>query len=111
MKKLFKNYTYSFDKNEIKLISNFCKQAVSQMQSDSRFANDVRAFNSILDKVNSGEEEIKFTKDEKTRLVMQLKENVKHIEKTMKNAWFIKKWLYKSLLNQYRGILSTHFEG
>lgn len=111
MKKLFKNYNYSFDKNEIKLISNFCKQAISQMETDSRFAPDVKAFNSILDKINSGDEEVKFTKDERTRLVMQLKENVKHIEKTMQNVWFIKKWLYKSMLTQYRTILSTHFEG
>lgn len=109
MKKLFKNYIYSFDKNEIKLISNFCKQAINQMQTDSRFAADVRAFNSILDKLHSGEEEVKFTKDEKTRLTMQLKENVKHIEKSMKNAWFLKKWLYKSLRTQYTSLLDNHF--
>lgn len=111
MKKLFKNYSYTFDKNETKLISNFCKQAVSQMSADNRFAPDIKAFNSILDKLNSGEEDIKFTKDEKTRLVLQLKENIKHIDKSMKSAWFIKKWLYKSMLNQYSNILTNHFEG
>lgn len=109
-KKLFKNYTYEFDKNERKILSQFCKQAVSQMQTDDRFANDVTAFNSILDKLNSGEEQIKLTKGEKTRLTMQLRENVKHIEKEMNKSWFIKKWLYRSMFNQYVTILQTHFE-
>ena len=108
-KKLFKSYSYNFDKNEIKLINNFCKQAVSQMSSDDRFLKDINAFNSIMDKINSGDEEVKFTKDEQVRLVMQLKENTKHIEKTMESAWFLKKWLYKSMYNQYISLLETHF--
>ena len=36
-KKLFQNYSFEFDKNETKLISNFCKQAMQQMQGDDRF--------------------------------------------------------------------------
>ena len=80
------------------------------MQTDDRFTNDVRAFNSIIDKLNNGEEQVKLTKDEKTRLTLQLRENVKHIEKTMQNSWFIKKWLYRSMFNQYVTILQTHFD-
>lgn len=109
-KKLFKNYNYSFDKNEKKILSTFCKQVVGQMNGDERFYGEVKTFNSIIDKLNSGAEEIKFTKEEKTKLVLQLKENVKHIEKTMEKSWFIKKWLYRSMLNQYTNILTIHFE-
>lgn len=108
-KSLFKSYNYSFDKNESKLITNFCKQAVNQMMSDDRFAKDISAFNSIIDKVNSGEEEVRLTKNEQTRLVLQLKENTKHIETTMNDSWFIKRWLYKSLYNQYINLIETHF--
>lgn len=109
-KQLFKNYNYSFDKNEKKIISTFCKQVVGQMNGDDRFLGDVRAFNSIIDKVNSGAEEIKLTKEEKTKLVLQMKENVKFIKKTMDKSWFFKKWLYKSMLTQYNNILTNHFE-
>ena len=31
MKKLFTNYNFEFNKNEKKLISSFCKQALKQM--------------------------------------------------------------------------------
>ena len=109
-RQLFKNYNYTFDKNEKKILSTFCKQVVGQMNGDEKFYGEVRTFNSIIDKLNSGTEEIKFTKEEKTKLVLQLKENVKHIKKTMDKSWFIKKWLYKSMLNQYTNILTTHFE-
>ena len=73
------------------------------------FYKDVKAFNSIIDKVNN-DGEIKLTKEEKTKLVLQLKENVKHIKKTMEKSWFVKKWLYKSMYNQYNNLLATHFE-
>lgn len=108
-KSLFKNYTYSFDSNEIKILNTFCKQAISQMQGDSKFFADVKAFSSIQEKLNSGEEEIKLTKDEKIRLVHQLKANVEAMEKTMSKAGFIKRWLYKSMLKQYKAILENHF--
>ncbi|MBU2494470.1 MAG: hypothetical protein KJ571_17740 [Bacteroidetes bacterium] len=109
-RQLFKNYSYQFDKNERKLITTFCKQVVGQMNGDERFYGDIRAYNSIIEKLNSGAEEVKLTKEEKTKLVLQLKENIKHIRKTMEKSWFIKRWLYKSMLGQYINILSTHFE-
>lgn len=109
-KQLFKNYTYQFDKNEKKIISTFCKQVATQMNGDERFLVDARAFNSIIEKLNSGTDEIKLTKEEKTKLVLQMNENIKHIKKTMDKSWFFKRWLYKSMLTQYNNILTNHFE-
>lgn len=109
-KKLFKNYSYTFDKNEKKLITNFCKQAINQMMGDDRFRKDISSFKSIMDKLNSGLDEIKFTKDEKTRLVLQLKENAKAIKEKMEKSWFIKKWLFRSVYNQYNNLLVNKFE-
>ena len=110
MKKLFKNYSYQFDKNEAKIISSFCKQAINQMGTDQNFHGDVKAFNSIMKKVAQDPTEVKFTKDEKVRLVRQLKENVKFIKKTMDNSWIIKKWFYRTMYNQYNNLLNTHFD-
>ncbi len=107
--KSFKNYTYSFDKNEKKIITTFSKQVINQMQGDERFFRDIKTFESIIEKLNSGADPIKLTKEEKTKLVLQLKENVKHIGKQMKSAWFIKKWLLKSMNNQYNNLLNQHF--
>ncbi|MGE5680853.1 MAG: hypothetical protein ACM34K_08225 [Bacillota bacterium] len=109
MKQLFKNYTFEFDKNEKRLLMNFCKQVVRQMQSNSRFAVDVKAFNSILDKLSDSSENVKLTKDEYTRLTLQLKENVKFLKNKSEKSWFLMKWLHKSLYKQYNNILSTHF--
>ncbi len=111
MKKLFTNYNFEFDKNEKKLLSTFCKQTLKQVQGDSKFFAEERAFNSILDKLNGTDETVKFTKDERTRLKYQLEQNVKFIQKEMSKSWFIKKWLYKSMLKQYENILETHFKG
>ena len=36
-KKLFKSYTYTFNKNEKKIIATFCKQALKQMSADDKF--------------------------------------------------------------------------
>ena len=108
-KKLFKNYTFDFDSNEVKIITTFCKQAINQMATDDRFAKDISAFESISEKVNSNPTEVKLTKDEKVRLTRQMEENVKFISDKMKNAWFIKKWFYKSMLTQYQNLLNTHF--
>jgi hypothetical protein len=47
-KKLFKNYSFEFDKNEIKVLSSFCKQVINQMQGDEKFQPDIRVFNSIM---------------------------------------------------------------
>ena len=109
MKKLFKNYSYNFDKNEVKIISSFCKQAINQMGSDENFHGDVRAFNSIMEKVTQNSSDVKLTKDEKVRLVRQLNENVKFIKQTMEKSWIIKKWFYRTMYNQYNNLLLTHF--
>ncbi len=110
MKKLFQNYKYEFTKNEKKLVSSFCKQSLKQMEGNNQYFAETKAFNSILTKINSGDEAIKFTKDEKTRLTFQMKQNVAHIQKQMNNSWFIKKWMMSSLYNQYNNLLNTHFK-
>ncbi len=109
-KKLFKNYAYEFDKNELKIISNFCKQAINQMQTDERFYQDVKAFSSIQDKINEGNEVLKLTKDESIRLTRQLKENTKQLKIKLDKSNFIMRWLYRSMYNQYNSLLINHFE-
>lgn len=109
MKKLFQNYKYEFTKNEKKLLSSFCKQSLKQMEGNNQYFAETKAFNSILTKINSENETIKLTKDEKTRLTFQMKQNVDHIQKQMNNSWFIKKWMMSSLYNQYNNLLNTHF--
>lgn len=108
--KLFKNYSYSFDKNEKKILTTFCKQVINQMEGDNRFLRDINNFQSVIDKLNSGEDPIKLTKEEKTKVVLQIKENVKHIDKQMEKSWFIKKWFLKSIYNQYNNLLNEHFK-
>jgi hypothetical protein len=110
MKKLFTNYNFEFDKNERRLISTFLKQTLKQVEGDSKFFAESKAFNSILDKINGTDEQIKLTKDERTRLKFQLENNVKFIQKQIVKAWFIKKWLYKSMLKQYDSLLENHFK-
>lgn len=111
MKKLFQNYNYEFDKNEKKLLSSFCKQSIKQMEGNKQFFGELKAFNSILNKISSGENPIKFTKDEKTKLTFQLKQNVKYIKNEIDKSWIIKKWMMKSLYKQYDNLLETHFRG
>jgi hypothetical protein len=108
-KKLFQNYSFTFDKNEKKVLRNFCKQALNQMSGDDRFYKEEKIFNSLIDKFNSGEEEIKLTKEEKQRLVLHLKENVKHIKQEMDKSGFLKKWFYNSVYKQYKELLQNHF--
>jgi len=110
MKTLFKNYNYSFEKNDAKIISTFCKQAIKQMSTDERFSSDIKAYQSIISKIDTNAAEVKLTKDEKFRLVKQMEENIKHYKKEINHSWFIKKWLYKSMLKQYNLILSKYFE-
>lgn len=110
MKKLFANYNFEFDKNEKKLLINFCKQAIKQMAGDNKFFAEEKAFNSIINKLNQNEETIKLTKDEKIRLTHQLRQNSDFMKKEMKKSWFIKKWLYKSLYKQYDNLLEKHFK-
>ncbi len=110
-KKLFTNYNFEFDKNEKKLLGSFCKQALKQLEGSKEHFGEARAFNSIVEKLNSEEEIIKLTKDEKTRLTHQLKENINHLQKEMKSSWFIKKWMVKSLYNQYNNLYENHLKG
>jgi hypothetical protein len=109
-KKLFQKYDFDFDKNEKKLISSFCKQALKQMGNDNQYFAEVKAFNSILDKINSESETVKLTKDEKTRLTHHVKQNKDSIEKQMRSSWFIKKWLMKSLYKQYSSLYNQHLK-
>lgn len=109
MKKLFTNYNFEFDKNERKLLATFCKQTLKQIEGDSKFFNESRVFNSILEKLNGNSDSIKFTKEERTRLVHQLTENVKFLKKDLTKVGFIKKFLYKSMIKQYDNILEKHF--
>ncbi len=108
-KPLFKNYSFTFDKNERKILLTFCKSIMKQMASEEKFFADVKSFNSIIDKLNDPTDEVKLTKDEKTKLVFRLKENVEHMGKEVKKGFFIKRWFYKSILNQYKSLLENHF--
>jgi hypothetical protein len=105
-KKLFQNYEYEFDKNEAKVLSSFSKQAVKQMETDDRLVREVKIFNSIIQKLEGYQDKIKFTKEEKTKLSFQLNENIKHLQSKVDKAWFLTKWFYKNMLNQYNNILS-----
>lgn len=111
MKKLFTNYNFEFNKNEKKLISSFCKQALKQMGSDNQYFGEVKAFNSILEKLNENAEIVKLTKDEKIRLTNNIKKNIDYLKKQMDKSWFLKKWMMKSLHNQYADIYENHFKG
>ena len=111
MKKLFTNYNFEFNKNEKKLLSTFCKQALKQMGDDNQFFGEVKAFNSILEKLQVESGSIKLTKDEKIRLTKNFKQNIDYLNKEMKKSWFIKKWIMKSLLKQYNDIYENHFKG
>ncbi len=108
-KKLFNNYNFEFDKNEKKILTTFCNQILKQMEGKSEYFREIKAFNSIIEKLNSGEEKIRFTKEEKTKLESQLKENAKILKKQLEKSGFIKKWLVKSMYNQYNSIITKHF--
>jgi len=110
MKKLFTNYNFEFDKNEKRLLTTFCRQTLKQIEGDNRFFGETKAFNSVIDKLNGGADVIKLTRDEKIKLTYQLKQNVEFLKKKMNKSWFLKKWLYKSLLNQYENLLDNHFK-
>ncbi len=110
MKKLFTNYNFEFEKNEKKLVTTFCKQVLKQVEGDSKFFAESRAFKSILEKLNTNGDVVKLTKDEKIRLVHQLEQNISFIKEEMNKSWFLKKWLYKSLHNQYDNLLEKHFK-
>jgi arginyl-tRNA synthetase len=109
-KKLFKNYTFTFDANEKKVLTTFCKQALKQMVGNPELAKQAAIFESILSKLESGEEEIKLTKTEKNVLVASIKENVKFLKSKLDSSSFFTKWFYKSVYKQYVNLLANHFE-
>ena len=109
MKKLFKNYNFEFDKNERKILTTFSKQVLKQVERNNQYFGESKAFQSILAKIEGGDDVVKFTKDEYTRMKHQLNENVKFLKKNYEKSWFIKKWLYRSLTTQYNSILGKHF--
>lgn len=111
MKKLFTNYNLELNKNEKKLLGTFCKQVLKQTAGDDKFFGETKAFNSILDKLNTDNNTVKLTRDERTRLKNQLEQNIKYLKKSSAKAWFIKKWLFNSMLKQYNNILDNHFKG
>jgi hypothetical protein len=109
-KKLFKNYSFTFDKNERKVLTTFCKQALKQMYGNPELAKQAAIFDSILKKLESENEEVKLTKNEKYVLTASLKENVKFLKDKTENGSFFTKWFYKSVLRQYESLVSNHFE-
>ena len=109
-KKLFKNYNFTFDKNERKVLITFCKQVLKQLYGNPDHAKQAAIFDSILKKLESGDEEIKLTKNETYVLSTSIKENVKFLGEKLKNSSFITKWFYKSVYKQYVNLLEKHFE-
>jgi hypothetical protein len=110
MKKLFTNYNFEFNKNEKKILKTFCNQNLKQIQGDNKYFAEIRVFNSLVEKLDSGSDAIKLTKEERTKLKYQLQENVNYLKKKMQKSWFLKKFLYKSMVTQYESILINHFE-
>ncbi len=110
MKKLFTNYNFEFNKNEKKILKTFCNQNLKQIQGDNKYFAEIKVFTSLLEKLDSGVEVIKLTKDERTRLKFSIEKNVEFLEKEMKKSWFIKRWLYRSMYTQYVSILDNNFK-
>lgn len=109
MKKLFTNYNFEFSKNEKKILTTFCKQTLKQIEGDNKFFAESKIFNSLVSKLSDVTDVIKLTKDERTKLKFQLEQNIKYLKDQIKKSWFIKKWMYKSMLTQYCDILENHF--
>lgn len=110
MKKLFQNYNFEFTSSEKKILSTFLKQVLKQLGDNRDYYPFINSFKSILDKLNSGEEVIKLTKDEKAKLKEQLDNSVKIYKKEIKKSWFFKRWIYRSMITQYEGLLENHFK-
>lgn len=110
MKQLFKNYDYEFNTNEKKVLVTFCKQSLKQIEGDNRFFAEIKTFQSLLGKFQSGEQSIRLTKDEKNKLEILLKQNIKYLREQAAKSWFLKKWMFKSLYTQYENIVANHFK-
>lgn len=110
MKKGFRNYNFTFDKNETKTLSAMCKQILKQTGGDQKYYAIEKAFTSLLQKLESGEETIKLTKDEYMRVSEHLKENIRHIKEKSAKTWFFMRWIYKAMLTQYQSMYEEHFK-
>lgn len=108
-KPLFKNYNFQFDKNEKKVLVTFCKSLLKQVGSDEKYYGEIKSFNSIIDKLNAAADEVKFTKEEKTKLVFNLNNNIAELKKRSGQGFFLMRWFYKSAYKQYNNILQKHF--
>jgi len=109
MKNLFKNYVFEFDKTERKLLSTFAKQMINQLSSSPQYAKAYNAFASIVNKLNTSEEKIKLTKEERTLLESNIKKNLSYLKEKHKKSSFLTRWLYKSVIKQYEIIINKHF--
>lgn len=110
MKRTFQNYNFNFDKNEKKILNTFCKQVIKQTEGNKDYYAETTVFLSILNKLNAGNETVKFTKDELIKLKRQLTENIKFLKDQSTKVWFFKRWLYKSMLTQYSSLFDANFK-
>lgn len=110
MKKGFRNYNFEFDKNEIRMLTTLSKQVLKQVEGKKDYYRIERAFAGILEKLNSGEDVVRLTKDEYTQIALHLRENIKFFAEKIKKSWFFMKWFYKPLMTQYQTIYDTHFK-
>lgn len=109
MKNLFKNYVFEFDKNERKILLTFSKQMLNQLAGSAQYARAYNVFSSIVNKLNSAEPKIKFTKEERTLLESNLRKNLTFLKDKIARSSFLTRWLYKSIVKQYEFIINKHF--
>ncbi len=109
MAKGFRNYNFEFDKTEKKFLVSLCNKVVKEVQGKKDYYKIERAFAGMLEKLNSGEDPVKLTKDEYIQMSLNLRENIKFMNNKMKNTWFLMRWIYKSMVMQYSNIYEKHF--
>ncbi|MDP4115427.1 MAG: hypothetical protein Q8903_04795 [Bacteroidota bacterium] len=110
MKKLFQNYNFEFNSSEKKILGTFLKQVLKQLGDNKDYYPYTTAYKSVLEKINSGDETIRLTKDEKGKVKEQLENSLKLYKKEIKKAWFFKRWLYRSMITQYEALVENHFK-
>jgi len=112
MKKLFNDYSLSLTKGDRKILTTMVKQLLKQISGNNSVEHIKagKAFQSILDKLESGEETIKLTKDEYQKLRSNVEGNVKHLRTESKKGWFLRKWMYRSMLTQYELLYENNFK-
>ena len=110
MKPLIKNYSLDLDKDEKKIVITLLKQTLKQIRGNEKYFQYEKAFSSILSKLENESESVKLIKDEYFKLKNQMSESLNHYMKELPKSWFIKKWLYKSLIKQYTSIIQKHFK-